>query len=90
MDRIGVSEDSGHGPRERGVRRRPKRGRTGSSRGIGWLGMSEGSRRFAKPAAAFGVLATMASIWWFALRPRRRIDAEAKAGTGTEASSGGG
>jgi hypothetical protein len=26
----------------------------------------------AKPAAVFGVLATMASIWWFALRPRRK------------------
>jgi hypothetical protein len=35
--------------------------------------MSDGSRRFAKPAAALGVLATMASIWWFALRPRRKI-----------------
>jgi hypothetical protein len=34
--------------------------------------MSDGSRKFAKPAAAFGVLATMASIWWFALRPRRK------------------
>jgi hypothetical protein len=30
------------------------------------------SRRIAKPAALFGVLATMASIWWFALRPRRK------------------
>ena len=35
--------------------------------------MPEGPRRFAKPAAAFGVLATMASIWWFALRPRRKM-----------------
>jgi hypothetical protein len=35
--------------------------------------MSDGSHRFAKPAAAFGVLATMASIWWFALRPRRKV-----------------
>jgi hypothetical protein len=35
--------------------------------------MPDGSRRFAKPAAAFGVLATMASIWWFALRPRRKM-----------------
>ena len=34
--------------------------------------MSERSRNVAKPAAAFGVLATMASIWWFALRPRRK------------------
>lgn len=37
--------------------------------------MPDGSRRFAKPAAAFGVLATMASIWWFALRPRRKTKA---------------
>ena len=34
--------------------------------------MSARSRKIAKPAAAFGVLATMASIWWFALRPRRK------------------
>jgi hypothetical protein len=35
-------------------------------------GMPSRSRKIAKPAAAFGVLATMASIWWFALRPRRK------------------
>jgi hypothetical protein len=35
--------------------------------------MPDGSRRFGKPVAALGVLATMASIWWFALRPRRKI-----------------
>ncbi len=35
--------------------------------------MSDRSRKLAKPAAAFGLLATMASIWWFALRPRRKI-----------------
>jgi hypothetical protein len=35
-------------------------------------GMSDRSRKIAKPAAALGVLATMASIWWFALRPRRK------------------
>lgn len=30
-------------------------------------------KKLAKPAAGiFGVLATMASIWWFALRPRRK------------------
>ena len=34
--------------------------------------MSDRTRKAAKPAAAFGVLATMASIWWFALRPRRK------------------
>jgi hypothetical protein len=26
-----------------------------------------------KPAAAVGLLVTMASIWWFALRPRRKV-----------------
>ena len=35
--------------------------------------MSSRSRKLAKPAAALGLLATMASIWWFALRPRRKI-----------------
>jgi len=35
--------------------------------------MSDRSRKIAKPAAAFGVVATMASIWWFALRPRRKV-----------------
>ena len=35
-------------------------------------GMPSRSRKIAKPAAAVGVLATMASIWWFALRPRRK------------------
>jgi hypothetical protein len=34
--------------------------------------MSDRSRKIVKPAAAVGVLATMASIWWFALRPRRK------------------
>ncbi len=37
--------------------------------------MSERSRKIAKPAA-LGVLATvatMASVWWFALRPRRKV-----------------
>jgi len=36
------------------------------------ISMSDRSRKIAKPAAALGVLATMASIWWFALRPRRK------------------
>jgi hypothetical protein len=45
--------------------------------------MPDGSHKFAKPAAAFGVLATMASIWWFALRPRRKV----KAGRGDDSSS---
>ena len=34
--------------------------------------MADRSHKIAKPAAAVGVLATMASIWWFALRPRRK------------------
>jgi len=34
--------------------------------------MSDRSRKIAKPAAGLGVLVTMASIWWFALRPRRK------------------
>ena len=45
----------------------------GTGEGPGSLtAMSDRSRKIAKPAAAFGVLATMASIWWFALRPRRK------------------
>ncbi len=35
--------------------------------------MSDRSRKIAKPAAALGLLATMGSIWWFALRPRRKV-----------------
>ncbi len=35
--------------------------------------MPERSHKVAKPAAAFGVLATIVSIWWFALRPRYRV-----------------
>jgi hypothetical protein len=32
-----------------------------------------GARKVIKPvAAAVGVIGTMASIWWFALRPRRK------------------
>jgi len=35
--------------------------------------MPERARKVVKPVAAVvGVLATMASIWWFALRPRRK------------------
>ena len=36
-------------------------------------GMSDRSRKILKPAAAVGVLATMASVWWFALKPRRKV-----------------
>jgi len=35
--------------------------------------MSDRSHKIAKPAAVFGVVATMVSIWWFALRPRRKV-----------------
>lgn len=36
--------------------------------------MAEGrARKMVKPiAAGLGMLGTMASIWWFALRPRRK------------------
>jgi hypothetical protein len=35
--------------------------------------MSQRTKKLAKPAAA-GALVTMVSIWWFALRPRRKGD----------------
>jgi hypothetical protein len=35
--------------------------------------MSDRSRKLVKPAAAVTIVATMASVWWFALRPRRKI-----------------
>jgi hypothetical protein len=35
--------------------------------------VSDRSKKIVKPAAALGVLATMASVWWFALRPRRKV-----------------
>jgi hypothetical protein len=35
--------------------------------------MSDRSGKILKPAAAVGVLATMASVWWFALKPRRKV-----------------
>jgi len=31
-----------------------------------------GRRIAKKPLALFGTLGTMAAIWWFALRPRRK------------------
>jgi hypothetical protein len=34
--------------------------------------MSARTRKLVKPLAVFGVLSTMASIWWFALKPRRK------------------
>jgi hypothetical protein len=35
--------------------------------------MSDRTRKLRKPAAAVGLVATIVSIWWFALRPRRKI-----------------
>lgn len=29
-------------------------------------------KKLAKPAAGLGALVTMAGVWWFALRPRRK------------------
>ena len=51
--------------------RRPTTGRWGRPGNV--TGMSDRTRKIAKPAAALGVVATMASIWWFALRPRRKV-----------------
>jgi hypothetical protein len=34
--------------------------------------MAQRTRKIIKPAAAAGAVLTMASIWWFALRPRRK------------------
>jgi hypothetical protein len=37
-----------------------------------------GARKVVKPVAAtVGIVGTMASIWWFALKPRRKAKAEA-------------
>ena len=37
------------------------------------------TRKILKPvAAAVGVAATMASVWWFAFKPRRKEDKEEK------------
>jgi len=36
-----------------------------------------GARKVVKPvAAAVGILGTMASIWWFALKPRHKSKSE--------------
>jgi hypothetical protein len=38
-----------------------------------------GARKVVKPvAAAVGIVGTMASIWWFALKPRRQAKRDAK------------
>ena len=48
---------------------------------------NSGGRKVVKPVAAAAVtLGTIASIWWFALKPRRKAKASAK----TDAQSGGG
>ena len=45
---------------------------------------NSGARKVIKPVAAAAVtLGTVASIWWFALKPRRRSKDE-KAGTAAE------
>jgi len=50
---------------------------------------TSGARKAIKPvAAAVGVVGTMASIWWFALKPRRKAKAE-KSGSGTGAGNNG-
>jgi hypothetical protein len=39
-----------------------------------------GARKVVKPVAAtVGIVGTMASIWWFALKPRRKAKAQAQA-----------
>ncbi|HUC06156.1 MAG TPA: hypothetical protein VL961_12200 [Acidimicrobiales bacterium] len=39
--------------------------------------MPDNGRKVVKPvAAAVGILGTMASIWWFALKPRRQAKLE--------------
>lgn len=35
--------------------------------------MADRSRKLMKPAAAAGFVATIVSVWWFALRPRRKV-----------------
>ena len=50
-----------------------------------------GGRKVVKPVAAAAVtLGTIASIWWFALKPRRKARANANADARTEAQSGSG
>jgi len=44
-----------------------------------------GARKVVKPVAAAGVtLGTMASIWWFALKPRRKAQSAHDAGITNE------
>jgi hypothetical protein len=39
------------------------------------MATKSGAKRLIKPiVAAVGLLGTMASIWWFALKPRRKSD----------------
>jgi len=40
---------------------------------------NSGPRKFIKPVAAtIGIVGTMASIWWFALKPRRKAKGAAR------------
>jgi hypothetical protein len=56
------------------LRRRPVRGRAAWRAGKVKV-MAERARKLVKPiAAVLGLLATMASIWWFALKPRRKSE----------------
>jgi hypothetical protein len=51
---------------------------------------NSGGRKVVKPVAAAAVtLGTIASIWWFALKPRRKAKAIAKADTQSAAGDGG-
>ena len=79
MEEIGDAEESGHtdGRHRRAAPAGATDGRRAGhtayrSRRVTSASMSDRSRKIVKPAAAVGVLATMASIWWFALRPRRK------------------
>ena len=49
---------------------------------------NSGGRKVVKPVAAAAVtLGTIASIWWFALKPRRKAKSDAKRSGGTSTSS---
>jgi uncharacterized membrane protein len=50
-----------------------------------------GGRKVVKPVAAAAVtLGTIASIWWFALKPRRKAKAKAIAKTDAQSATGAG
>jgi len=71
MEEVGVDEETDATKRD--IRAQARSNRKACPRRLTSRLMSDRSRKIAKPAAALGVLATMASIWWFALRPRRKI-----------------